>query len=61
MLIEGVPYTSPERGRELYDFVLRNKPARLLELGIAHGVSMCYMAAALDELGRGLVEGVDLT
>ncbi|GAA0272155.1 hypothetical protein GCM10009127_10590 [Alteraurantiacibacter aestuarii] len=59
-LIKGIPFTSPERGRELYDFVLRHQPKNCLELGVAHGVSLCYMAAALDEIGAGHIDGVDL-
>jgi predicted O-methyltransferase YrrM len=43
--------TTPERGRQLYDHVLRTKPAEVLELGFLHGASTCYLAAALDEIG----------
>jgi hypothetical protein len=39
----------PESGRELYDFIL-----------FGHGTSSCYVAAALDELGRGHLTSVDL-
>ena len=31
-----------------------------LELGFAHGVSSCYVAAALDEMGQGHLTSVDL-
>lgn len=58
--IRGVPFTSAERGREMYDHVLKMAPERCLELGFAHGVSLCYAAAALDELGRGSIDAVDL-
>jgi predicted O-methyltransferase YrrM len=58
--IAGVPYLSPERGRQLYDHVLAARPAEILELGFAHGVSSVYMAAALDEIGAGQVTSVDL-
>lgn len=57
--VEGVPHTTPERGRQLYDFVLEHRPERILELGFASGVSACYLAAALDELGRGQVLTID--
>ena len=59
-LIAGVPYTSAERGREIYEHVLTESPKKCLELGFAHGVSLCYVAAALDELGEGHIDGVDL-
>lgn len=35
----------------MYEFIMRARPRRILELGFAHGVSACHMAAALDELG----------
>lgn len=59
-IVEGVPYMSPHRGRLLYDFLIENRPDHCLELGFAHGVSTCYMSAALDEVGHGEVTGVDL-
>lgn len=58
--IAGIPFTSPERGRELYDFTLEARPKHCLELGVAHGVSLCYVAAALEEIGKGHIDGVDL-
>jgi len=59
-LIEGIPYTSPRAGKVLYDFILESRPVECLELGFAHGVSSCYVAAALDELGQGHLTSVDL-
>jgi predicted O-methyltransferase YrrM len=58
--VRGIPFTSAERGRELYDFVMEMKPQRCLELGFAHGVSTCYIAAALQEVGNGRIDAVDL-
>lgn len=58
--VKGIPYTSPGRGKKLYDHVLRHRPKRILELGFAHGVSTCYLAAALDELGSGSVTTMDM-
>jgi len=40
---------SPSRGREIYRHVVDNGITAVLELGFAHGVSTCYLAAALDE------------
>lgn len=59
-IVEGVPYTNPERGRELYNHIIKNKPERSLELGFAHGVASCYIAAALHEIGSGHLTCVDL-
>jgi predicted O-methyltransferase YrrM len=59
--LDGIPFTTPDMGREIYDFVLKEKPERILELGFAHGTSTCYLAAALDELGRGHVITMDRT
>lgn len=58
--LDGIPYILPQLARELYDFILEKKPGNCLELGFAHGVSSCYIAAALDELGHGHLTSVDL-
>lgn len=59
-IVEGIPYTQKERGKQLYDHIIKHKPAKCLELGFAHGVASCYMAAALDEIGDGKLTCVDL-
>ncbi len=59
-LVGPVPFISPEHGLELYEMILRERPAEILELGIAHGTATCYMAAALEETGGGRVTAVDL-
>ena len=48
-----------EQGRLLYDFVLRERPERILELGCGIGTSACYMTAALAQLGRGMLTSID--
>lgn len=58
--VAGVPYIMPEMAKDLYEFVLREKPRQCLELGFGHGASSSYIAAALDELGTGRVTSVDL-
>ena len=55
-----IPYTSPSKGKIFYDHILKYKPKKCLELGFANGTSVCYMAAAIDELGRGSITAVDL-
>lgn len=59
-VVGDTPHTSPAQGRELYEFVLANDISEVLELGFAHGVSTCYIAAALHERGDGRVRTVDL-
>src|SRR5688500_6748492 len=58
--VRHLPFISESNARELYDFVIQNKPLKCLELGFAHGKATCYMAAALDEIGAGSVVSVDL-
>ena len=58
--VEGVPFIHPVNARRLYDWVIERAPEQILELGVAHGTATCYMAAALDELGRGSITAVDL-
>jgi predicted O-methyltransferase YrrM len=52
--------TGPARGRELYDFIRRERPGECLELGFAHGVSTAYLAAGLEANGAGRLTSVDL-
>lgn len=59
-LVNGIPYTQRERGKKLYDHILKYKPSNCLELGFAHGVASCYIAAALHEIGKGTLTCVDL-
>lgn len=58
--VKGVPYISERNAKQLYDMIIENEFAQILELGIAHGTATCYMAAAVDELGGGHVQCVDL-
>ena len=58
--LKNVPYMGVDEGWELYNFIIKNKPKTILELGHAHGASSIFMAAALDELGAGVIETVDL-
>lgn len=59
-LVRGIPYIMPELAHDIYHFILEEKPQHCLELGFGHGVSSCYIAAALDELGQGHLTTVDL-
>jgi predicted O-methyltransferase YrrM len=55
-----VPFIERPNAERLYNLILKERPQRILELGIAHGTATCYMAAALEELGGGLISAVDL-
>jgi predicted O-methyltransferase YrrM len=59
-IVGETPYLSAKEGRVLYDHIIETRPETCLELGHAHGVSTLYMAAALDELGQGAIDTVDL-
>ncbi len=59
-IVLDTPHTNPKRGRELYDFILKNQLKRCLELGFAHGVGTVWMSGAVQRLGEGKVIGVDL-
>lgn len=57
--LDGIPFTTPKKGRWLYDFILENGCKSILEVGFHHGTSTCYMAAALDELQEGHILTID--
>jgi len=57
--LENVPHMPPERGKLIYEFVRKQQPKNVLELGFAHGTSSCYMAAAMEENGGGSILTID--
>lgn len=54
-----LPWMTLEQGAAITDFVRRQGSRSILELGFHHGVSTCYLAAALDAAG-GSVTTIDL-
>ncbi len=58
--VEGIPVMNYEQAKTLTEFILKNQSTQVLELGFKHGVSTCYIAGALDELGTGCVTTIDL-
>ena len=58
--VDGVPHILDEMASDLYSLILKEEPFECLELGFGHGALSCYIAAALDELGRGKLTSVDL-
>lgn len=59
-IVGETPYMGIDEGWELYRFVTETRPQACLELGHAHGVSSAYIAGALDEVGDGRLDTVDL-
>lgn len=60
-VVDGLPWMKRPQARVMTDLIMAQRPRNILELGFKHGVSTCYMAGALDELGGGHVTTVDLT
>ena len=58
--VDGIPHMTFAQAKAMTDIVLENKPRHILELGFRHGVSTCYMAGALDEIGQGRITTIDL-
>lgn len=59
-MLRGVPHMSLAQANAMRRFIIEHKLQNILELGFNHGVSTCYMAYALDELGRGHITTIDL-
>jgi predicted O-methyltransferase YrrM len=58
--VEALPFIAKRNAELLYNFIRENDIKNVLELGIAHGKSSCYIAAALEENGNGKLTCVDL-
>ena len=58
--VHGLQNMSFEQARVICDVIQSNRFQQILELGFRHGVSTCYMAAALDDLGEGHITTIDL-
>jgi len=48
-VLDGIPNMTRDRARRVYDHLAATDSLDVLELGTAHGVSACYMAAAVEE------------
>jgi predicted O-methyltransferase YrrM len=59
-IVGELPYMSLKQARVITEFIQKNKISSILELGFFHGVSTCYMAAALEEIGGGSIVTIDL-
>lgn len=58
--VKNVPFIEKTNAKALFEFIIKNKPSNILELGFAHGTASCYISAALDEIGGGKLTCVDL-
>ncbi len=58
--VKGIPYMTFTQAETITDVILENQFQNILELGFGHGVSTCYMAGAVDDLGRGTITTIDL-
>lgn len=57
--VGGIPHMLPWQGEFVYRLILEDDIEQVLELGVAHGTSALYMAAALHEKGCGKVIAID--
>ena len=55
--VKGIPYMTRDQGWSIYQHIRASGAHDILEIGCAHGVGTCYMAAAID--GPGKVTTVD--
>ncbi|MGF1540211.1 MAG: class I SAM-dependent methyltransferase [Pleurocapsa sp.] len=59
-IVGTLPYMSLEKAQVMAEFIEQHNISDILELGFYHGVSTCYMAAALAEAGGGAIATIDL-
>ena len=59
-IVGDLRHMSLRNGKRITEFIRQNRIRRILELGFCHGVSTCYMAAALDEYNGGSITTIDL-
>ena len=57
--VKSIPYMSVTQAETITDVILENRFQNILELGFGHGVSTCYIAGAVDDLGRGTITTID--
>ena len=59
-VVQDLPYMSLKKAQVMQEFIHKYNVTDILELGFYHGVSTCYMAAALQEVDRGSIVSIDL-
>lgn len=55
----GIPHMSRQQAATMTSLILDHKFKNILELGFRHGVSSCFIAAALDANGGGHLTTID--
>ena len=58
-VVGDLPHMTLKQAEKITKFIADKQVEAILELGFRHGVSTCYMAAALSELGRGSIVTID--
>jgi predicted O-methyltransferase YrrM len=58
--VGSTPFMKPGKAKIITDLVREHDLDDVIELGFLHGVSVCYLADALRERGRGHVTALDL-
>lgn len=58
--VKDIPHMTRHQAQVMTDFIRNHNCRNILELGFEHGVSSCYLAAALDEIGQGKLTTIDL-
>ncbi len=58
--VDSTPHMMLSDAKDMTDLIIEHRLENILELGFRHGVSTCYMAAALDEIGGGHITTIDL-
>jgi predicted O-methyltransferase YrrM len=58
-VVGDLPFMTLERAEAMTRLIHENGVRDVLELGFCHGVSTCYMAAALEQRGEGHVVTID--
>ena len=59
-VVGDLPHMTLEQAEKITKFIADQQIETILELGFNRGVSTCYMAAVLSELGRGSISTIDL-
>jgi predicted O-methyltransferase YrrM len=58
-IVGNLPHMRVSQACQMGEFIHQFDIRNVLELGFAYGVSTCYIAAAIDELGGGSVTTID--
>ncbi len=59
-IVENTPHMTLTQAERLTNLMQSYNVSNVLELGFAHGVSSCYIAAALKRMGNGHLTTIDL-